>query len=131
MALPARSPHIAAKIQRVLIVGTGSVLDDGIHQLLHDVPALRVSSIIFTTEDAFLDTLSGVCPDVIVLNEDCPLSSMRIFELLENVTKPIALRVLVLRADDNTIDMYERKQTKATATNDLLALIRNGSMRRV
>jgi hypothetical protein len=37
-----------------------------------------------------------------------------------------AFRIIVVRPDDNTIDIYERQRITATRSADLVALIRRG-----
>ena len=117
--------------RRVVIVGTDSLLDEGIKKLLAHEPDLEVSSIAYTDEATFLQDVSQAHPDVILLNEASPLDSARIFALLKNIEIPIpaTLRVIVVRADDNAIDVYQKQHVIATRRDDLFTFIRGGDAR--
>ena len=111
-------------MHRVLVVETGTLLDEGVESLLSQETDLQVSGICYADDVSFLEDVSQARPDVILLNEDGPLDSVRIFELLNSLPGLASLRLIIVRPDDNTIDMYEKKQVVATHSDDLLHLIR-------
>ena len=113
-------------MRRVLVIESGSLLDEGVESLLVHETDLQVSGISYADDDTFLHDVSDARPDVILLNEAGPLDSARIFELLKNLPGLATLRIIVVRPDDNTIDLYERQRVEAIQSNDLLALIRRG-----
>jgi DNA-binding NarL/FixJ family response regulator len=112
---------------RVLVVESGLLLDEGVESLLGQELDLQVSGITYADDASFLDDVSTLRPDVILLNEAGPLDSLRILELLENIPTLASLRVVTVRRDDNTIDMYERKRVVATHSSDFFDLIRSGN----
>ena len=111
-------------VHRVLVIETGTLLDDGVESLLGQETDLQVSGISYADGATFLEDVSQARPDVILLNENGPLDSARIFELLNGLPGLASLRLIIVRPDDNTIDMYEKKQVVATHIDDLLHLIR-------
>jgi hypothetical protein len=117
---------IAQPTQRVLIVAGGSLLEEGVGSLLKQELDLHVSDVVYRDDSTFLQDVADARPDTILLNAEGPLDSRRILELLANVPTLAALRVIVVRPDDNTIDIYERQRIIATRSADLLALIRLG-----
>lgn len=112
--------------RRVMIVGSGSLLDEGVERLLRSRESIQVSGIVYSDDTSFLQDVSDMRPDVILLNEAGPLDSLRILELLKNIPTLASLRVVKVRTEDNTIDLYERRRVVATHSNDLLDLIRSG-----
>src|SRR3972149_5039421 len=96
-------------MQRVLVVESGSLLDEGVASLLAQESDLHVSGIAYANDTAFLQDISDARPDVILLNEAGPLDSVRILELLKSIPTLASLRVIVVRLDDNVIDMYEKQ----------------------
>ena len=108
----------------VLIIETGSLLEEGIQRLLAQEADLRVSGVMYTEEAVLLQDIARICPDVIVLNETGPLASAQAFEMLEAVANGGNLSVIVVRSDNNTIDVYEKRSTTVTKSGDLLALVR-------
>lgn len=112
--------------RRVMIVGSGSLLDEGVERLLRSRESIQVSGIVYSDDTSFLQDVSDMRPDVILLNEAGPLDSLRILELLKNIPTLASLRVVTVRTEDNTIDLYERRRVVATHSNDLLDLIRSG-----
>ena len=116
-------------MHRVLVVESGSLLDEGVESLLIRETDMQVSGISYADDATFLQDVTHARPDVILLNEDGPLDSARIFELLRDLPGLASLRVIIVRPDDNAIDLYERKQVIATQSDDLLALIRRGERR--
>ena len=113
-------------VPRVLMVKCGSLLDEGVESLLLQEADLQVTGITYSDEIAFLQDVSHARPGAILLNEAGPLDSVRIFELLKDLPALATLRVIIIRPDDNTIDVYEKRRIIVARSGDLLALIRSG-----
>jgi len=111
-------------MRHVLMVQNGTLLEEGMEALLLHESDFQVSGIVCKDETSFVQEVSSRRPDVVLLNEEGRLDSRRILELLGAVTALSALRVLIVRPDANTIDMYEKKQVVARQIDDLLSLIR-------
>ena len=110
-------------VQRVLLIASGSLLDEGVESLLKPEIDLQVSGITPTDETTLLEDIARVQPDVILLNEVEPSDAARIFALLQGVP---AVRMIVVRLNTNTVDVYQKQQVQGVKSNDLLALIRGG-----
>jgi DNA-binding NarL/FixJ family response regulator len=109
---------------RILVVESESLFGDAVASLLREAHDLQVRDVAYTDDTAFLRDVSDLRPDAILLNEKGPLDSRRILELLANIPTLASLRVIVVRPDDNMIDVYERQRVTAHQGADLLALVR-------
>ena len=109
---------------RVLIVGTGTLLEEGVKSLLAHEADIRVSEIVYASESTFIQDVPGMNPDVIVFHETGPLNSGRIFELLKAIPEMGTLRVIILRSSNATIDFYEKRTLNATRSQDFINLVR-------
>ena len=109
---------------RVLIVGTGTLLEQGVESLLAHEADIRVSEIIYTSESTFIQDVLSMNPDVIVFHETGPLNSDRIFELLKAIPETGTLRVIILRSSNAKIDFYEKRTVTATHSQDFINLVR-------
>jgi len=110
-------------VPHVLLIESDSLLDHGIESVLLRQPDVRLSSVSYTGDPAFLRDLVRIRPDMILLNEAGPVNAARLFDLLANVPDLATLRVIVVRPDGNTIDLYEKRSIVATQSSDLLSLI--------
>lgn len=104
--------------QRVLIVGSGSLFDEGLrHLLLREQARLEVSSVIYRSDADFLQHVFTQRPTVIVLFEDGPLSVSRVFELVGDIPGMAAtLRVITIMAETSVVEVYEHEQMTTVAT---------------
>lgn len=114
--------------RRVIIVGMGFVLEDGLESLLAAEPDLQVSDLTFTEERTFVQDVLRLHPDVILFHEAGLLTSARIFELLRAIPTTETLRVIILRSANSAIDLYEKRRVSAPQSKDLLALVRGRSL---
>jgi hypothetical protein len=112
--------------QRVLLLGNGSMFDDSLRQLLGHETDLDVTDMAYTDDTTLQMTIAHLCPHVIIVNDNGPVDLARIFQMLANLVFHTALRIVVVRVDDNTIDIYDKKHIVARASDDLLNVIRSG-----
>jgi DNA-binding NarL/FixJ family response regulator len=112
--------------RRVLVVENGSLLDEGVKNLLRRKTALNVSGVTYTDEATLLKDISQLSPDVIVLNEVDPSQAARLFALL---TGAPAVRVIVTRLSDNAVKVYDKQEVRLTASADLVSLILDPKLR--
>jgi chemotaxis response regulator CheB len=108
----------------VLVVEGGSMMEEGVENLLLHEPDLQVIGAPFEGETAFLEDVAALRPDVILMNESGPLTSERILELLKTLPMLASLRVIMFRPEDDTLHVYEHRRVDDAAINDLLNLIR-------
>lgn len=103
--------------QRVLIVGSGSLFDEGLrHLLLREQSRLEVSSVIYMNDADFLQHVLYQLPTVIVLFEGGPLSVSRVFELIEGVPGMATPRVITVLAETSAVEVYEQQHMTTVAT---------------
>ena len=108
---------------RVLLFDTGTLLGAGLTEILMQDGALQVECVGYVDMAGLLRTLEDRQPDVIVLTEESPIDIARLLDLLEVLHTRDKLRVIVTRADDNTIGQYDVRQVTLTEGADLLTLI--------
>lgn len=109
--------------RRVLVMENGSLFDEAMKALLTHDTGLTVSGVAYADETTFLNDVSRMSPDVIVLNDAGPLDAAQLCKLLEHVPAREALWVIVVRSDDNVIDLYKKQSVVASRSHDLIALI--------
>jgi hypothetical protein len=104
--------------QRVLIVGSGSLFDEGLrYLLLREQARLEVSSVIYRSDADFLQHVFTQRPTVIVLFEGGPLSVSRVFELVGDIPgMATTLRVITVMAETSMVEVYEHEQMTTVAT---------------
>jgi DNA-binding NarL/FixJ family response regulator len=114
--------------RRVSIVGDNSLFEEGIAQLLAFGADLAVSNTKYTDDPAFLDAIAQIRPDVILLNESTICDSAHILELLFSIQSFTALSVIMVRLDNNVVDVYDvfemPKQVTVTNRDELVAVVR-------
>ena len=88
-------------------------------------PELQVATATYADSTTFLEDVDHAFPDVILLCEADPLEWTRKFELLQRIPAQEHLRVIVIRLDDNVLEVYDKKCLKATRKNDLINIIRH------
>lgn len=127
--------HSDHATQRILIFGE-SIFEEGLANLLSDGADLQVSSSRYTDELEFLYKIAKKRPDAIVLNESTPLNTARILKLLFSIPSLTDLRVIIVRLNDNLVDVYEmpkqavakneyeRQQINVTNQKELVAVVR-------
>ena len=109
--------------RRVLVVGFGSLLEQGVQSLLAKEPEVQVWEVKYTDDVAFVLDVLQTRPDVILFHETGALDSDRIFDLLRAVPTLETLRVIILRSSNSDIDLYEKRRVTATGGRHLLNLV--------
>jgi DNA-binding NarL/FixJ family response regulator len=95
--------------RRILIVGIGSLLEEGVESLLAQEPNVQVWAIHHEDEDALIQYAARLHPDVILFHEMGALDADRIFDLVRTI--PVEpLRVVILRSSDSAVDLYEKRR---------------------
>jgi DNA-binding NarL/FixJ family response regulator len=108
----------------VLVIGSGTLFDEGLRGLLARQDGVRVSGTIHTDTPALLHQISHTQPDTIVISQIESASLSHVCEWLQKSPAPGALRVIVVRADDNAIDVYEKRTVVAAQHDDFITIVR-------
>ena len=111
--------------RRVLMVGIGSLLEEGVESLLAQEQDVLVWNVNYTDEGTFVQDVLRTRPDVIVFHEARALDSDRIFDLLRAIPTLETLRVIILRSSSAAIDLYEKRRVNAISSQLLLSLVRS------
>jgi DNA-binding NarL/FixJ family response regulator len=109
---------------RVVVVESESLLVEGIESLLRQADELEITDVAYTNAAAFLQNISDARPDAILLEMNGPLDSRQILTMLASLPALAALRVIVVRPDDNNIEVFERRRVLARRSADLINTIR-------
>lgn len=107
--------------QRVLVIDNRSIMGAGVEALLSNSEKLRV---IGTTPEDETDLVRHVwqfLPDVIILSNQSQLTDpVHLLTLLNNYR---SFRLIVVSEDDNTMEIYEKRQTIASHRSDLATAV--------
>jgi DNA-binding NarL/FixJ family response regulator len=113
--------------KRVMIVGSGSLFDEGLMQLLADKTSLEVSRLAYSTDSAFLQYFQEQRPEVVVLFEGGPLGVKRVFDLIGDTPGLTTLRVITVMAESSTVEIHqnrrETQQVQAVKSDVFFSLI--------
>jgi len=99
--------------QHIVIVGDGSLFDDGITTLLAQRTNLLISHTIFSDEVAFLNMIKRDQPSVIMMCESHWLDTEQVIDSILIDPVLIGLCIFVVRLGNPMIDIYERSTLKA------------------
>ena len=123
--------------QRVMILGDGSLFDDGVAKMLTHRTDLLLSRAIYSNDRASLDNINSDEPDVILVCESGSLQAARVFDLVSSHLIVTGLRMVVIRLRNNVIDVYPRptfiagkisgkpRRITARTSNDLVSAFSN------
>ena len=110
-------------MHHVLVIGNGTLLDQGMTHLLSAEPDMQVSSVSYHTEDELNQIILEVQPEVIVISETAGFPTATIVDALNRLA-PVAKRmIIVVRPDSNIMEVSEH--ITALHSEDLLRRIRS------
>ncbi len=111
------SPSMSAlrkPVQRVLVIGSGALFDEGIAHRLASNLKLQVLRRKYVDEAAFITDVQFILPNIIILNEYDPLELEHLIKVLPVAACSAHLRVLVLRLYSSWIEVYDRTGQQKT-----------------
>lgn len=113
----------SATAHRVLVIDNRSILGAGVETLLSNSGHLQVVGSVPNDEMDLLRHVWRFTPDVIVLSSQSQLTNpIRLLSLLKNYG---SFRLIVVSEDDNTMEVYEKRQVTARGQDDLATAIRH------
>lgn len=120
------APKIEEKLTDVLVIGTGSLLDQAIVNLIMHEPGFHVA----TARDASCTLLGETergCPDVILLCETEPIDQVRVCGVLEQIPIHESVRLIIIRRETNVLEVYDKQiiELNHNANADLITLIKD------
>ena len=87
-------------------------------------PELKVATAAYGDPATFLKEVAQASPDVIVVSEAGSLDWNWTSELLHGLLPQKTLRVIVIRLDDNILEVYDKQCLKVTNNEGFMTLIR-------
>jgi hypothetical protein len=123
-AIPCSSPshevvsmsHPHPSPAKIFVLGNGSLLDEGIGNMLSLHSQLSVTRILYTDEHTLYDLVNFEHPYVVFINEFDKLDMERIIRLIFFVPSAFVRRVIVVHLDDSKLDVYNRSTTNVPVT---------------
>jgi hypothetical protein len=109
--------------KRILVVQTGSILDEGIKTLIMNEPNLQAATVTYTDHHAFLEQGAYTHHDVLLLSEASPLDWIHTSQILRGISPWKNLRVIIIRLEDNLLEVYDKQCLKMTHNSDLISFI--------
>ncbi len=92
--------------QLVVIIGEGSVFDEGVAKLLTNGTRFLVVLTKYTSGPALLNMLEQDCPDVVVICQALTLDTAQILDQISSLPRALSMLTIVLRVNDEVIDVY-------------------------
>ena len=113
------------KATDLLVVGTGSLLGDLVaHMMMHE-PEFNVATITGGDPALLDEALARTTPEVILFCHGYPLDWSRTMEILKGIPEQEQVRMIVIRRDDNFLEVYEKEYIELTSKTDLFTLIQD------
>ena len=100
------------------------MLDAGIKNLLARDSGLKIATVTFTDLTALLKEVSKKNPDIVVLSESNALDYIRTSEFLRGISPQKTLRVIVIRLQDNVLEIYDKRRPTMTRDRDLINFVK-------
>ena len=112
-----------AAMRRVLIIGSRTLLDEGMTGLLQAETDLQVTSVAYRTVDDVIQNIVQFRPEVIVIGESNDLSGYQIVDAIYRQIALLNFRIILIQPDSNTMRVCDF--VTASHSEDLLRLIRS------
>jgi hypothetical protein len=109
--------------RRVLIIGDASLFTSGLTAWLTCETAYQVSTICYDDEALVQRAIIRTRPDVIVLSCAVPIEPARLLDLFTPSPELTHVQVVVAHPDDNTLEVYKRRQVAVTRGLDFITLV--------
>lgn len=112
----------AEKPRRVLVCAD-SLLTAGVGELLTHDQTLDIHRVVPADEAALLSEISRLQPDALVLDDNTPLTQP--VSLLGRLAGCPQLRVVIINADHNSVQVFDHASVGHVAIEDLVFILRN------
>lgn len=107
--------------QRVLIIDNRSIMGAGIEALLANSDQLQITGAVPQDENDLVRIIWQFSPDVIILNHQLQLTDPA--HLLTLLKEYHSFRLIVVNEDDNTMEIYEKRQITTKHHSDLTTAV--------
>jgi hypothetical protein len=109
---------------RVLFVHSGSLLDECVMNLVGTNKDLAIVKVDYVSDELLTRDITQNCPDVVVINQE---RTGKLETLLCSFVNNLALEklcVIVFHPNDNSVDIYSKRQRHAIPSRDFLDIVR-------
>lgn len=100
-----------------------TLLGDGLADLFTRDAHVHLERMHRVDDASVLQVLQERCPDVIVIAGDDRLDPIHVVRLLERVQASRCVRIILVHDDENTVNLYDRRQVTISRSHDVLNLI--------
>jgi chemotaxis response regulator CheB len=106
---------------RVLVIDNRSLMGAGVEVLLSNSHKLQVIGTVPEDEEELVRAVWQFSPDVIIMSLQTQMTDpVRLLTLLNDYH---SFRLIVVSEDDNTMEVYEKRQVRASHKSDLAAAV--------
>jgi hypothetical protein len=111
------SPH------RVVVVNSGSLLDEGVVCLISSKSNLDVSTVNFENEDIFVHDIVSRNPEVVVMGQNGSLQIDKLYKKLTSFSALTTLQMIIFHLNDDAVDIFSREQHNLIPGDDFIQLV--------
>ena len=105
----------------IVVLGNGSLFDEGVSSLLIGNSQLNVSRILYTDDTVLFKLVNFDRPKVVFLNEFDPPETDRIVRLIFSIPSVFVRCVVVAHLENNVFDIYNRPAENVLSNLSLAA----------
>lgn len=108
---------------RVLIVHSGSLFDDGMMCIVGINKELDVMKVDYTDEETLARNITTLCPAVVLIRQTQAVKPELLIRFLDTYRDLEKTRLVIFHQDENLVDIYCRKAMRTIHSRDFLAII--------
>jgi|GEM_PF-2554354 len=109
--------------QHILFVHHGSLLDDGILRLVGSNSDLEVMKVDYTGDELLAREIAKNHPDIVMMSQERTGKLETLFRFLTSSPALEKLRMIVFHTNDNSVDIYNKKQMRAIPSQEFLTIV--------
>ena len=111
------SPH------GVVVVNSGSLLDEGVVCLISSESSLDVSTVNFENEDILVNDIISKNPEVVVMGQSGSIKIEKIYKMLTSFSNMTKLRMIIFHSNDNAVDIFSQQQLNSMRSDNFIQLV--------
>lgn len=109
--------------QHVLVVNSGSLLDEGVVRLISEKLNLDVSTINFENEDELVNDIVSRHPEVVVMGQSGNVRAENLYKMLTSISTMEKLRMIIFHTNDNSVDVFSKEQLNSCFGGDFIQIV--------
>lgn len=109
-------PHTQSSPVNIIILGDGSLFDEGISNILSFHPQLNVTRVLYTNDDALYNLVGFEDPHVVFITEFDALDVERVVKFIFSIPSNFVRCIVVVRDGNNRLDVYARPAAPVSVT---------------